>query len=151
MLYYLVANKLSNNKYNFMYGSNNLDSILLYINKYKFKDLIILEYHLQGDETYIGVNNGLFRISYKSIDIITSYLEKENKLINIHNEIDNIDFFHTHKNMDINTITLREELLIKEEKLEEEIENYGKLFECYGFISNNLLDNYKFSVINYFK
>jgi hypothetical protein len=132
-----------------MYSCKNLEDILEYINESELKDLKILEYHLQGYETYIGVKNGYFLISNKPIEIIKSYLEKFNKLTNIQNEIADIDLFHRYKNMDTNTVSLREDLLDKEE--EEELEKYGNLFEYYGFTCDNVIDNnYKFSVINYF-
>jgi hypothetical protein len=146
MCYYLVGHELPNNTYNFMYGSEKLDNILQYINNSNFKELKILEYHLQGHETYVGVKNGRFEISYKPLETIKTYLEKEDKLIAILNEIDDIKLLHIPIEKE-----KWEELCDKELLLEEDLESYGKVFEYYGFNSNNINSHYKFSQIYYFR
>jgi hypothetical protein len=148
MCYYLVCQEFPEKSYQFRYGSNNLYNILQYINsdRNKLNELKILEYHLQGDETYIGVKNGRFEISYKPLEIIKTYLEKEDKYIDIVNEIADIKLLH----IPIETEKW-EELCDKELLLEEDLESYGRVFEYYGFGTNNVNSYYKFSEIHYFR
>lgn len=158
MAYYLVVNPINTN-YKFIYGSENLDNIIKYINENKLTDTKILQYHLQGHEFYFEIRNEHFYIYNNSPEVVKPIQENVYKygkmLDDIIEDLMELEFEERYSRIRDNEN--REELLNKKKVIEEKDEyywnKYQDLYEAYGVAGDRKIkeNDYKFTVINYFQ